>query len=253
MWSAAPILAAGTTTLSSGQMDELWVTAVVSGVLAYTFAVYSRRAIGAYPWRVPPLFWGLFGVLLPVLSLLVVAVARLTTRPVQPPAAGPYRTGGFFGANSGTAPGQPESVGAGAQLATSNAARLSVGATASGPGSPAAPARAVAAALPRRVATAAAAAMATARGRSAAIGRGVAADRRRPGWFGALAAGDTWRAGGSAVATSARPGRISAAGRPGIPTGATSLRRSGAAACRHLAALRWSELPVGGAACATGS
>jgi hypothetical protein len=113
MWSAAPILAAGTTTLSSGQMDELWVTAVVSGVLAYTFAVYSRRAIGAYPWRVPPLFWGLFGVLLPVLSLLVVAVARLTTRPVQPPAAGPYRTGGFFGANSGTAPGQPDPSGQG--------------------------------------------------------------------------------------------------------------------------------------------
>jgi len=108
MWSVAPILAAGTTTLTSGQMDELWVTAVVSGVLAYAFAVYSRRATGSYPWRVPPLVWGLFGVLVPVLSLLLVAVARLTTRPAGPPAAGPLGAGRYFGANSAGAPGTPD-------------------------------------------------------------------------------------------------------------------------------------------------
>ncbi|HXY45864.1 MAG TPA: hypothetical protein VEH29_16880 [Acidimicrobiales bacterium] len=108
MWGVAPILAAGNPTLTSGQMDELWVTAVLSGVLAYAFAVYSRRAIGVYPWRVPPFLWGVFGVLLPVLSLLVVALARLTTRPVQPPAAGRYGPRGMFGANSAAAPGPPD-------------------------------------------------------------------------------------------------------------------------------------------------
>ncbi|MGO8876178.1 MAG: hypothetical protein ACLQNG_10505 [Acidimicrobiales bacterium] len=108
MWGAAPILAAGTTTLTSGQMDEVWVVAVLSGVLAYAFAVYSRRATGTYPWRVPAVVWGIFGVLVPVLSLLLEAVARLTTRPVRPPAAGPYGPGGYVGANSAhAAPGSP--------------------------------------------------------------------------------------------------------------------------------------------------
>lgn len=96
MWGSSPILVASTTTLTSGQMDELWVAAVASGVLAYLFAVYSRRATGSYPWRLPPLVWGVLGVLVPVLSLLLEAVARLTTRPVPPPAADPYGTGGYF-------------------------------------------------------------------------------------------------------------------------------------------------------------
>lgn len=90
MWGAAPILAASTPTLTSTQVVEIWVTAAVSGILAYVFAVYSRRATGTYPWRVPAIIWGILGVLIPVFSLLIEAVARLTTRPVTPPGAGSY-------------------------------------------------------------------------------------------------------------------------------------------------------------------
>jgi hypothetical protein len=106
MWGVAPILATSTS-LTSGQVDELWVAAVVSGVLAYLFAAHSKRSTGAYPWRLPPMVWGLLGVLIPVLSLLLEAVARLTTRPVPPPVTDPYGTGTLFHApHLPTQPGQ---------------------------------------------------------------------------------------------------------------------------------------------------
>jgi hypothetical protein len=107
MWSAAPILAASKATLTSGQLDELWVAAVASGVLAYGFAVYSRRVTGAYPWRWPPLVWGILGVLIPGFSLLLEALARLTTRSA-PPAAQPFGSRNYFGADAPA--GGPESA-----------------------------------------------------------------------------------------------------------------------------------------------
>jgi hypothetical protein len=107
MWSAAPILAASKATLTSGQLDELWVAAVASGVLAYAFAVYSRRVTGAYPWRWPPFIWGILGVLIPGFSLLLEALARLTTRSV-PPAAQPFGSRNYFGADAPI--GGPESA-----------------------------------------------------------------------------------------------------------------------------------------------
>jgi hypothetical protein len=102
MWGAAPILAAATTTLTSG---EVWAIAAASGLVGYAFAVYSRRVTGSYPWRVPALIWGLLGVLVPVISLLLEAVARLTTRPVPPPAADPFGPSDYFSASA--APGTP--------------------------------------------------------------------------------------------------------------------------------------------------
>lgn len=106
MWGTAPILATSSPTLTSTQIVEIWVTAAVSGVLAYAFAVYSRRVTGTYPWRVPAIVWGLFGILIPVFSLVLEAIARLTTRPVAPPQAGTY-----FGAGSS----EPPAVGGGPQ------------------------------------------------------------------------------------------------------------------------------------------
>ncbi|MHB1508196.1 MAG: DUF2510 domain-containing protein [Acidimicrobiales bacterium] len=105
MWGVAPILATSTS-LTSGQVDELWLAAVVSGVLAYLFAAHSKRSTGSYPWRLPPMVWGLLGVLIPVLSLLLEGVARLTTRPVPPPVTDPYTTGTLL--HAPRLPGQPE-------------------------------------------------------------------------------------------------------------------------------------------------
>ncbi len=109
MWGAAPILAASSPTLTSTQVVEIWVTAAVSGILAYLFAVYSRRVTGTYPWRVPAVIWGIFGVLIPVFSLLLEGIARLTTRPVTPPEAGSYFAAGSSDppVGSGPSPGSP--------------------------------------------------------------------------------------------------------------------------------------------------
>ena len=105
MWSTAPMLAAAATTLTSRQIDEIWVIGVLSGVLGYFFAVFSRRATGAYPWRLPPWFWGVVGLLFPP-SLIVEAVARWTTRPVRRGPRTPYGSRSYFGAEKAP-PGLP--------------------------------------------------------------------------------------------------------------------------------------------------
>jgi hypothetical protein len=50
-------------------------------VLAYFFAVMTRRTIGTTPWRIPPIVWALLSVvLLPPFGLIIEVLARFTTR-----------------------------------------------------------------------------------------------------------------------------------------------------------------------------
>jgi hypothetical protein len=82
MWSAAPIIAA-TGGLTAAQTAAL-VVAILCGVIGYWFAVQCRRATGVYPWRLPPIIWGLLSMFLLLLGLLLETVAWFTTRAVPP-------------------------------------------------------------------------------------------------------------------------------------------------------------------------
>ncbi len=62
-----------------------WVLITICGVLGYRFAARARQLFGVSPWRIPPILWGLLCAFVPVLGLLLEAVAQMTTRrPAQP-------------------------------------------------------------------------------------------------------------------------------------------------------------------------
>ena len=194
MWGAAPIFAAATTTLTSG---EVWAIAAASGLVGYGFAVYSRRVTGSYPWRVPALIWGLFGVLVPVISLILEAVARLTTCPLPPPVADPFSPAGYRSA--------PVAL-RGPRAPPTRRHRASGVAPAGSP-----------------VATAGDPPVAAARDRS--VTARCEAERHRRGWRAAVAGRQPRHACSAPMAASSRPGGVPAAARPGIPSG-SPIRRS---------------------------
>jgi hypothetical protein len=107
MWSTAPIFAAAASTLTTHQIDAIWILSVVSGVLAYFFAAYSRRVTGVSPWRLSPWLWAVIALLFPP-SLIIEAVARLTTRPAPRSPEVPYGRS-YFGAKN-MQPGSPTNL-----------------------------------------------------------------------------------------------------------------------------------------------
>ncbi len=91
--------------LSGGETVVALIAACLFGVAAFLLAENSRKVHGRTPWRIPPLVWGLVGVLFGVFGFLLFLIARATSR--LGPQARPFPPANGVTPPWGVSPGQP--------------------------------------------------------------------------------------------------------------------------------------------------